>query len=87
MPFEVDSAVRARFVVDCEIELYHGWNSDDEAWDDETRLFRVGEEIEFTVIDHPTLGDGTEAANLLNVQFSNGALAFSVNVEWLEEIV
>lgn len=75
-----DEEFVVRVVQDCEMTI-HSSEEDEEGVG---KIFRVGDILEFFVVDHPEIG-GQESVAHANIQFPDGSMAFGVSGEWFEE--
>lgn len=73
------------FVESCEIEICNNLDEFDNA-ETETEIFRVGDQAEFDIIDHPSKFNGEEDLEHVNVQFGDGSVAFGLSVNWYKII-
>lgn len=85
-----DNDYQATFACDVELSIVESFDGKTEKTNEKIEVFKVGERIEFTLIDFAQKFDGGNLMpdkNLLNIQFGDGSMAFGVDKSWLKDIV
>lgn len=81
--------MKVEFVEDCEIEVIKNFNEALDEVESSSELFRIGEQTEFEIIDHPQKFDGEKLVDdpdYVNVQFSDGSMAYCLCRQWFKEV-
>ncbi len=73
--------MKIEFKVDCEFEVVDYYDEDEDVVDSSMERFKTGD-----TFDNVFVIERHEENNTVDIQFSDGAVAFGLNCDWFEEI-